>query len=297
MSGIDDSTLENQDGELIGDASDVTDYGTDTGSDLDGADANASDDFALLDDQEDLLLEDGSGSEPDKDKGDSVQKVINRKHYQVKRAEERFAAEQERRRAAEQKLYELQNQVKPPEKVPPIPDTLDPDYESKMATRDRIIKENTAYEYHQHLTQMEQQNITQQSQQAANEQILQSVNNFHQNATKLKMDVATLQESDRVVSMYVKDPFVCKYLLDDPNGPVIVDYLANNLSEMDDLLQRTPQQQIIHLSSTVAKKALSGVQTKRKAPAPLNNPSGRRGGGSVSGASFEDQALNGATIE
>jgi len=253
-----------------------------------------SQDDAVVDDNEDSQ-EDASESAPEEteeDKQDAIQKAINRKHFQVKEAEAKLEAERKRVAELEAKLNESKSDDIPPE-IPALPDPYDEDYDKKVAERDEIIKKHAVHQIKLRLQEAQQQAIVKTQQQKRAETIKKAVESFERNAEKLKIDKESLKESEDIVGAYVNDPQLATFLLEHEQGPLLVDYLAKNVTEFDTLSNMNNLSQAVHLVTNVLPKALS-KKKKTKAPDPIDVDKGR---GSGEPTDYGERALRGATFK
>jgi len=285
MSDRNDSTLENFDGQNLAD-------GLVTEDDFDDQDLEQS----TQPDDNDESQGEGSGSAPDnEDKQDAVQKAINRKHFQAMEAQRKYEEEKARREELEAKLQERQA-PKPPPEIPPLPNPYDTDYDQKMVERDKILKDHAAYQYQQHILKRQKEYQQQQVQTQQQQQVQELVTKFQENASKLNIPKEQFAESDKIVGAYLNSPQTAEYLLKNDNGPLIVDYLANNVQEFDKINKLGGVDQVVHIVTEVLPKAIKGKK-KTKAPDPIDNAhtSGRtRKPGS---GSYGDNVVRGATFE
>jgi len=246
-------------------------------------------------DEDDDSQEDASESAPEEteeDKQDAIQKAINRKHFQVKEAEAKLEAERQRVAELEAKLNANKSDDTPPE-IPELPDPYDEEYEKKVASRDEIIKQHAMYQIKLKLQEAQQQAIVKNQQKQHEETIKKAVESFDSNAEKLNLDKEDLKESENIVGAYVKDPQLATFLLEHEQGPLLVDYLAKNVTEFDKLSGMNNLSQAVHLVTNVLPKALSKTK-KTKAPDPIDVDTGR---GSGEPADYGERALRGATFK
>ena len=111
---------------------------------------------------------------------------------------------------------------------------------------------------------------------------------FNQNATKLGLKSEDVEKAVDIVVAYQPSPDLANYLLEDPSGPQMVDYLANNQAELAELVQLNPYQAVSKLNDIKLKAAKKPVTS---APDPIQQIGGK---GVPKG---EHPALNGVTFE
>ena len=158
-----------------------------------------------------------------------------------------------------------------------MPDHFDPDFETKVSAREDAIRANATYEFNLKQQQAAQQQQQYNQQQAAQQQANKRAEAFQANAKALKIDEKELIDSENVVGSYINNPDVAVFLLEDKNGPLLVDYLAKNVKEFDSFQNLSSMGQVAHIVGSILPKAVKGAKQKSKAPDPLNLVKGSRG--------------------
>ncbi len=219
----------------------------------------------------------------------ATNKAINKKHRQMREAQE--AADRERQKNAElqAKLDEFRSQNAP--EIPPVPDTFDPEYAQKMHDRDAALQQKAQYDQAQQYAQQEQQRVQQQQAQQAQDQVAKSVQTYQQNVKTLNIDEVEMAKDEQVVATYIQDPSIRNFLLQDADGPLYVQYLANNAVEMDRVASMDAVTAGIYLTNTVGEKVRALKPNASQTPDPLVIPGGR------SAPKQESPFLRGATFE
>jgi len=221
---------------------------------------------------------------------DPVQKKINKFVYEKKAAEEKAAAEKQLRLDAEAKLAEATKEELP--EIPPVPNYLDADFDQKMKDRDAIIIKHT-----QKATNEQALNKVREDQANADrvqdlETVKTSIKNFDDRTEELKLDKATLVESQNVVGSFLtgkKD--LARYLLADENGPLNVLYLSQNATELEKISKMPETDAAVYIATQVAPKALELKPKTTNTPDPPYVPSGK------SKIEAEDPNLEGCTFD
>ena len=231
----------------------------------------------------DESAETGEGDEqeeesPEKDtveKEDGVQKRINKIHREKMEAMEKAEAERQRREELEAKLKEMQKEELPD--IPPIPDYLDEDYEEKMKRRDEIItKHAQEASRKQQLAMIEAEKV-----EAANKahvaKIEGYVEAFDRRVDELGLDKESVKKSEEIVGKYIKQPGVAEYLLSDAeNGPLNVQYISQNLEELEKVSAMPATQAAVYIATKISPEAQKLKPKQTNAPEPPYDPQGNR---------------------
>ena len=222
---------------------------------------------------------------------ESINKAINRKHFQMKEAERQ--AESERLRAVE-----LENKLRQYEKeqseveVPEYPDPYDDNYEDKLRQRDQVIRQRAEAEYSQQQAQQQQYHQQQATQQAKDAEIQKTAAAYSANAEKLGVTPEALQTAGQAIAPYVSDD-LSMAILKEPDGALITQYLANNFSELDKLAGMSIYDAAIYMETAVKVKVAELKPKQTNAPSPATDIRG----GSVDPSLGKYPLTAGATFE
>lgn len=216
------------------------------------------------------------GQQPQESKGltpeaqEIVNKAIGRQHAKFREQEKRaeaLAAENERLKA------QMPQEQRP--EIPDPPDPLDDDFESRTAARDAAIREAATYDARQ---EQARQQAAQRAQAAQNERqatITQSAQSYMERAQKAGIDAAALQVAGQTVAAYGVSDELAEHILNEEQGPLITQYLASNLDELETLRSMSPMQAAVRIATRVVPK-ISAVPANTGAPSP---PDALEGGG------------------
>lgn len=201
------------------------------------------------------------------------------------------AVEQENERLRQQ-LEEVQAKV--PEQgrpeIPPPPDPMDPEFAAKLEARDKAIGEAAAYDADERrksdeaLAQQQAQ-LKQQSEDAA--KVLQG---FQDNAKDLGIGIDEVRQNFTKLGEYGLPNSAVAYMLEEPTGPQIGRYLAQNPAEVEGLKGLNPQQVAVKIATEIKPAAQSNMPKVETAPAPADIETGSgasEGEGGPRGAVFE----------
>lgn len=197
--------------------------------------------------------------------------VFNR---EMRRKSRRVSEERTRADIAERKLQQIEASQPKPEApdVPPMPDPElahdDPvKYNADIAVRDKALTERAKFDDRQEAKRQfgERQAFEQQQKQDAAtrqtfDKYLATGNSFGIDREKAMQDAATVGQS-------LRNADVQDFIADDPQGPLITNYLVGNSVELDLISRMSPMQAADYIATKVRPK-LSGARQSSTAPKP-----------------------------
>ena len=206
---------------------------------------------------------------------DKHQKDVNVQHKKFRDEERGRIKEKDRANTAEAELATLK--AKAAEVVvPPVPDRYSETYDADMVARDDAIKAQTEQQS-VGKRQEEQRTANQEAAATKEESAMQErVAGFDSNMVTLGLNPgAEKAAADKVIEYGINEIFE-NIILEDPDGPLFVKYLADNPLELGEMNRMTPLQLVNHMNGALrAKASLLKPQTSN-APNPPITP---RGGG------------------
>ena len=208
----------------------------------------------------------GGGLTPEAQK--IVNKAIGRQHA-------KFRTEQDRANALHAENVRLKSQM-PQEQRPDVPppiDPLDDDYEGKTKARDTALQEAAAFDVRQDVARTQAENAESTAQNERRETFNQAARSYTERAQKLGLDATGLQVAGQTVAEYGVSDELTEHILNDEQGPLITQYLAGNLNELETLRNLSPMQAAVHLATQIVPK-LKAVPTNTGAPPPSDGLSG-----------------------
>ena len=206
---------------------------------------------------------------------DKHQKDVNVQHKKFRDQERGRVAAEERAKKAEDELEALKGSGEPVV-VPPVPDRYSDTYEADLATRDNAIKAQAEQEAEG--KRQDDKRKTDQEAAAATEEtaMKERVAGFDSNMVTHGLNpVTTKTAADKVIEYGINDTFT-DILLEDPDGPLFVQYLSENPVELGEMNAMTPLQLVNHMNGDIRAKALLLKPQTSNAPDPPITP---RGGG------------------
>lgn len=222
-------------------------------------------------------------------KAEDAQKDINKQHRKY-RDEERARKkvetelEQARRELEEFKAKSVDLSIPPP------PDPYAEDYAEQTKVRDEAIARKAAHDAEQSRLEASQQSAQEEAETARDEAKIEQVKSFDDNLVKLGMNPLEVKKAADTVVDYGVSEDLESFLLTDEEGPLFVQYLAQNPVEQSELNAMSAFQQFKYLEGIRPKAQLLKPKTSA-APDPGTELSG----GGV--PELEDPLLKGATFE
>lgn len=171
-----------------------------------------------------------------------------------------------------------------------LPDYGDPDYDAKLQARDESIKQQGQWDYEERRRSDNELRQHQENQRQQSKQASETLENFGKNADDAGITVETLRGNFQTLADFDSPDSVVAYLLDEPTGPQIVNFLARNPQEIDALKGLSPMQVAARIATEVKPKALSATKRPNVAPAPseiLTGKGAQEGEGGLAGAVYE----------
>jgi hypothetical protein len=205
-------------------------------------------------------------SEDNHEKITGVQKRIN--ELTAKRYEEQRRAD-----ALEAKLKEIEaSKAQAPTapttiEAPVMPDDVY-DTEAMAKYHKDMIAYSTQVAQQAASSTFEQQQQAQQKQ-AQEAAVQQAVSNYAANAVKDGVDLEKARAAENFLAQAGMKQELGNYLLNDPNGAKVVEYLGDNPSEAYELLALDPVTAGIKIATEIKPKALSTTPRVSRAPEPV----------------------------
>ena len=199
-----------------------------------------------------------------------VNKAIGRQHA-------KFREEQQRADGLQQENAQLRAQMPQEQRpvVPEAPDPMDDDFDQKMATRDKAIRDGATFDANQQTATAQATAAANQAQNTRQATLAQSAQTYTERAQTMGLDAADLQVAGNTVAAYGVSDELAEHILNDEQGPLITQYLAGNLNELETLRGLAPMQAAVHLATTIMPK-ITAAPANSGAPPPSD---GLAGGG------------------
>jgi hypothetical protein len=200
---------------------------------------------------------------------DGFKKAIDKQHKKFREQERRANDLEQRLKDFESRQPALEDVV-----VPPIPDSWDENYEAKIRLRDEAFRKQAQNEYGNAQRKEQQANTERESQRAEYDRAQALQKQFAVNTEKLGLKEDELMAAQNAVVEYGVTPELANALLEDADGPLMVQYLAANPLDLYDITQASPLKSGLLLAQ-VKIKAASLRKKVSSAPDPANSSSGR----------------------
>ena len=203
----------------------------------------------------------------------AVQAAINKQHAKYREEERKRLQIEKEAEELRQKLQAFEGQKKEVV-IPEIPDPYDDDYEAKLKARDDAILQKARQDTEQSYADQQKQAQEVARQEAQQKKVQESLKAFNDNTTKLGLSAEEITQASNVVGSYGVSQDIAGFLLADPEGPLMVKYLASNPVELDEVRHLPPMQAAIKLHSDIRSKAQGLKPQSSKAPSPPETLSG-----------------------
>lgn len=183
-----------------------------------------------------------------------------------------------------------------PVNIPPIPDSWDDDYESKIKARDEAILRQAKYEAAQAQRREAEAQKQRDEERRQYEEAQRIADNFEQNAKKLGVDRQLLSEAEQKLQDNGITSDLAAVILDDPEGALIAMHLAANPLELYDLIDLTKagDQRSLIKAGTLFSNIKSKASNLKPKPSSAPDPATTLKGGVVPA---KERGPKGATFE
>jgi hypothetical protein len=221
------------------------------------------------------------GSEGDDEDGseinqEAIQKKIDTATF--KRHEERRKREaiQRERDALKEEIERLKNPTVQPSDIviPEVPDSLDPDFDTKMAERDKAIADKAKAESAAQVAQETAQKTAQQRAEEEVNELRRLSSEMYAAAEKEGISSADLKVADDRVAMFVGDRSLARFILEQGSDLVIA--LSGDVESLEKIGRMDPVSATAYIATSVLPKLSIKEKKAPSAPDPLKVP-GKKG--------------------
>lgn len=203
------------------------------------------------------------------------QEQVNRQHKKYKDEERLRVKESERADAAEKTLEELKGK-QAEVGIPPVPDRYSDSFEADIKERDDAIAAQTKQSAATEVAAAERQKKDDARKTEEEKALIKRVADFDTNMVSHGLNpVETKAAADTVIGYGISTAFQ-DVLLEDPDGPLFVQYLAANSVELEEMNRMSVFQLVNHMNGDIRQKALLLKPKTSNAPDP---PLKIKGGG------------------
>lgn len=204
-------------------------------------------------------------AETDKDNfnKENVQKVINKKHWEMMKAKE----EADSLRRQLEKLT-AQTQDKAPDLLPKPDDQFADDYEERMEAYIESVQRRAEWEADNKQRQQAKARQEEEMQRAQVEQVRSQMESYTAKAKSYGITNEELQSAANIVGQSGLSDDIALAILADEEGPLITKYLAANQLEAYEIAQMAPIQAAQYLERKVRPKLAALKPKQSSAPKP-----------------------------
>ena len=191
---------------------------------------------------------------------------------------EKVAKSYEYKRQAEehaQEVARLKAQMPQPE-APVVPEVPNPDdfygdetgFHAAMRQRDEAIAQRASFDaqanYERNMQEQQRQaEVMKQRQEEA-----KTIDTYAGNAAKLGISGEQMQQDAGMVSQAIRSPELESHILAQDSGPLIVNYLARNVMELENVRTMAPIQAALYIDNVIKPKLSASARKETAAPKP-----------------------------
>jgi hypothetical protein len=216
---------------------------------------------------------------------DSEQPLINQEavNKRINELTKEKYEERRKREALEARLTELERAkektaVEKEIEVPPMPDPYDPQFQALVAERDKAIEEKAKADAAKQSRAEEQKRLEQQKEQDIATRIQEQAKAMFDKGVEYGIKQEDLQQADKTVAMFVKDPSLAQFILSQDESALLVKHLASDISELEKISQMDVASSAAYIATQVLPKVGKMKPATPGAPDPLKVPRGKGGG-------------------
>ena len=218
------------------------------------------------------------------------QRQVNKQHRKYRDAEREAKQAKAEADKLKQELEELKAQSVDLT-VPPIPDPYSENFEEQVRVRDEAIARKTKHEAAQSDLEKRAKQNEQDALESQKAEEAKQVEAFDANMVTLGLNPIEVKQAAETLLDYGLSDTLQDIVLEDSDGPLFVQYLANNPLELESLNGMSALQMVKVLDSDIRQKASLLKPKTSRAPDP---PETLTGGGVTE---LEDPLLKGARFE
>ncbi len=195
-------------------------------------------------------------------------KAINKKHFLLMEETRKVEALQQQLAQAQSQMPQVQRPL-----IPDLPDPYDADFDQKMQVRDKAVSDAAAYDATTAVLQHSQQVANQNAFNQQQEQTQKTEQAFVDRSANLGVNTTDLNTALQTVNAYGGVGDVAQYIMNDPKGPLIAAFLANNPGEIETLRNLGLAAAGEHIAINIKPK-VAAMKKTTGAPAPVDSLDG-----------------------
>lgn len=231
---------------------------------------------------------DGVDAAPEEINQEAVNKRIAEKHRGMKDAERAQVAAEKQRDDLQRQLDEANK--KPAPVIPDAPDQFDDNFATLQANRELAIQQKAQFDHEQQLLTDSANRAAQAAVDKKNQEAETTRLGFVDRTKELGIDINTIDVAGKTLTSFGIGDELGSYLMKDADGPLIVNYLANNLQHLESVAGMSPMDAAVFIQTTVRPEAQKLKPKQTEAPDPAVILTGN-------GQPAKDLGPSGATYE
>jgi len=213
----------------------------------------------------------GEDASPDKINQDAVQKRINKATAAKHESDRAMKAAQKERDDLKAQLAAIESN-KPAPTVSELPDRFemtDEEFSAALKQRDEQLRNVASYEAKKQANEQALNTANEQAAKAKETVYRKAGEDYAKRSDALGISRENQTKAADVVVGYGISDDVKLHIVNDVNGPLIIQHLASNPADLDDLSQMNNMEAAVYISNTLSKSALSLKTKSSNAPDPL----------------------------
>jgi hypothetical protein len=203
-----------------------------------------------------------------KSKQEKTEFAFQKKQKQLKEETRKREDIEQQLKETQAKLAEFTTVKRPV--VPPVPDTLDPNYDVLTAERDEIIRAQVKFDTDANAQTAQQEVNTQNYINQRNKEVAAKKVAYEAKVVDLGISTEDASKYDKVVADSLGQAHwqTAEYMVSHEQGPLIVKYLATHPLELDALSELSPLQAVAEIEKAIIAGAKDPEPAKPNTPDP-----------------------------
>lgn len=239
--------------------------------------------------------ENANAGEPDAaqieaDRQAKIDYAFAKKQKELREERQLREKEAQKRQELEQRLAKYETGQRP--EVQALPDPYDPEYDLKIAQREKQIRKQEQWDQQKRYNEQLSQQQAQEARNAHIKRVNDAVQTFQKRTKALGLDEKQVAESEALIAQFVtpQSAELVEHFLTDDDGPLIVQFLASNPFELDKLSSMSVAKAAVYIERKVKPNAQKLKPATTQTPKPATVLEGKGGediNPLIKGATFE----------
>jgi hypothetical protein len=198
---------------------------------------------------------------------DRHQKDVNVQHKKFRDTERLLSKSDERANSLAKELEELKSSSVDLT-IPPVPDQYSDNFETDIAKRDEAVKRKAEYDAQQERIAADQKRQDDAKVAESNTREQEQIATFDKNMVTLGLNPIEVKAAADTILGYGISDGLSDFILEDPDGPLLVQYLKDNPVELESMNSMSTLSLYNHINADVRAKASLLKPKTSNAPNP-----------------------------